>query len=1172
MALPLISTDAQIIRVTEGLFNQRPGYTFLTDFQSFVEGSSVAALADALINYIAPESNRALAEAIATNLELEGDAADIAADYLEAQFNANPSSLGEEVLNALNLFSGLVNDATFGAAAAKFNADVLASLEYSSNPANTAVVDSDSTDSTSGYDLTVLQDNLVGNSLDNLFQARVAQNANGEQANQLATGDILDGGAGNDTLSAKVIQASPLNGGPRMAITPETTDVENAHFEALTDALGGNNPVEINAKHMLGLDEIGSVMSDSSLVVSNLTTLTDSGVYEDRRNTEEVTIRMDHTGNGDVVTPESDLFVFFDQDYLVAGETSDSQVFYFLLDQDAEDALLAGETVGEDGGVLDRLDNINVDGIVINVIREGGVSQQVTIRVDGNINTDALDSHEEFVAALQSGLAEAIEADLLPADTEIYLDDTIRAFDEFGLPKHQAELQSGNISNIIPAIVVKTTDTSVQFEAEGFSSPEKLEGEYNVFGRVSDDFATDQLPVTSTIELEKVGRGSDGGDLTVGGMSSDLSNVWDSGSGSKGVQVFNISVSGDDTQDSSLASLQSTNNTLETVNISSVEGSEADLKIGNSATNAVLVNGIADNDDDMTTAMNSALKDVRTFNAVNFVNDASVYAYVSDESVAKYMDLTDSAADPAADNADFEYNFGAGHDMLNINISKTNLAQSGSTNREDFSMSIDGGAGNDTIKTQIGDGTGVAADHWYINSELNDNLVITAGSGNDVVHTWGAGSWNVNLGEGHDVIYSDNSGNQLNVANDVTLDSEDAADLNYNSGRAVWVLNSADQVTAGAAERHIDNLQSDANDNHAFYNAVVEVNLRGIIATAVVDEYNTTDLELNNIIKGIIEADEFLSDLIVAEDGPANTLVIRSLTDGVFDAADLAVTVAADNDFSLSSSQIAEFAAANGDVTIDTMEEVRALINDDIADWTAATDYDTAMAHDGATDLLGANSTAVTASTIVDGTGNDTIVLSTSGLDTEVVNLTNDDQRDVIYNATNAIINGLGRGDIVIGSNGEVLFERAIDSEDTSIVDDFIVNIDNGGNNGGGGNGVVRTPVNVEDLQTYDATADDFEFILDYATAGAKFANINGFDQGDAVRVVNAPAGSDFLFDSSDATSIDLAYGDVVAFSNAWVVSMGDLAEQLVTDVVAAADVPAQQAVLDTAWGDWFLV
>ncbi|MGB3751456.1 MAG: hypothetical protein WA945_07790, partial [Arcobacteraceae bacterium] len=83
---------------------------------------------------------------------------------------------------------------------------------------------------------------------------------------------------------------------------------------------------------MDGLNSIGSLQSDGDLVIDNLTTLTDSGDFADARNTEALTITMDHT------EVDSDLTVYFDEDYLLAGKTtSTSQANYWLLDQDATD-------------------------------------------------------------------------------------------------------------------------------------------------------------------------------------------------------------------------------------------------------------------------------------------------------------------------------------------------------------------------------------------------------------------------------------------------------------------------------------------------------------------------------------------------------------------------------------------------------------------------------------------------------------------------------------------------------------------------------------------------------------------------------------------------------------------------------------------------------------------
>jgi hypothetical protein len=983
MTLPLTSTDAQIIRLTEGLFDLRPGYTYLSDFRSYVEDNNINSFADALINFLGAPSDQELTDLIVVNLGLTGDAATVATEYLLGQFAANPNNRGMVTSQSLDIFSTLVNDDTFGAAAEQFNADVAASLTYSSNPNNTQVTGSENSDSV--MDLTVLNDNLVGTSRDNTFNADVVQNSLGEQTNELASGDYINGGAGTDALWAEVQPASPNNAGPSGSIKPITVDVEQAWFTALeTRGFTSSNgqTVVINAKDMLGLDAVASYQSDASLLIENLTTLMDDGVYENRRNTEEVTIVMDHSGNDIAVDAESDMTVLFDNDYLLAGQTSLAQAFYWLLDEKAE---LAGNEL--------RLAEIDTNGLIFDIDGEIYTVASEAARLAG--------THEGFVAALQEELANAQAAGEVPESVSISLNYEI--IDTTGL-------DDGSLSGPIPAIVVATN--SGVLTPIGFSKPEGLTGDYDVYGQFDNEFAQDNLPVVATIALEKVGRGAEGGDLTVGGMATDMANIWDYSDSAikEGIEVFNISVSGDDTQDSSVASLQSTNNTLTGVNVVSAAGSTADLFIGNHNTNMMMVNGTSNNDDDVTTLMNSALKDVRDFNAAGFANDLSLYAYVSDESVAKYMDLTDTAADPAADNADFKYTFGAGNDMLNINISKTNLAQSGSTNREDFSLDINGGAGNDTIETQIGDGetniNGAELPHWYQNSKINANLMIDAGSGNDVVRAWGSGSWIVDLGTGNDVMYSDNSGNQMNQAFDISSEMEDGADLNYNQGRATWVLNTADQnpLSGAVVARDIDNLLSDANNNYALFNATVTVNLKGLTATAVIDEYNTTDLELNNIIKDIIQNDEFLSDLIVAEDGPANTLVIRSLTDGDFTASNVSVSVTPDNDFSLNDAQISAFNAANG-TSITTLAGVYDHITSDRAAWNTKGDYRGALANDGIVELTGVDSDAATSNTITDGTGRDTIVASTSINDnTDTIILVADGQRDVVYNLTNATV------------------------------------------------------------------------------------------------------------------------------------------------------------------------
>ncbi len=62
---------------------------------------------------------------------------------------------------------------------------------------------------------------------------------------------------------------------------------------------------------------ISSDHSDANLTIQDVTTLDDDGVA---RNTEAITVGMKYTANADSRWAESDLHVYFDQDYLLAGQ------------------------------------------------------------------------------------------------------------------------------------------------------------------------------------------------------------------------------------------------------------------------------------------------------------------------------------------------------------------------------------------------------------------------------------------------------------------------------------------------------------------------------------------------------------------------------------------------------------------------------------------------------------------------------------------------------------------------------------------------------------------------------------------------------------------------------------------------------------------------------------
>ena len=131
--------------------------------------------------------------------------------------------------------------------------------------------------------------------------------------------------------------------------------------------------VTVDAKKITDIDHIGSYMSDGDLVIENLTTLTSDGVA---RNTDTITVTMDHTDNFNHDGDASDLTVFFDEDYLLSGQSVQSKAIYYLLDQDAD----MNNTDVDGDGVVDLLAYINTNGLRFTV--DGGEEQVIEFDQD----------------------------------------------------------------------------------------------------------------------------------------------------------------------------------------------------------------------------------------------------------------------------------------------------------------------------------------------------------------------------------------------------------------------------------------------------------------------------------------------------------------------------------------------------------------------------------------------------------------------------------------------------------------------------------------------------------------------------------------------------------------------------------------------------------------------
>ena len=317
--------------------------------------------------------------------------------------------------------------------------------------------------------------------------------------------------------------------------------------------------------------------------------------------------------------------------------------------------------------------------------------------------------------------------------------------------------------------------------------------------------------------------------------------------------------------------------------------------------------------------------DVRVIDASAFLGNVALNAYLSEDVVAKYLDRKDAAPGLAgADNRTFAYTLGSGNDRFDLALDYANLAASGTGTREDFVLNINAGAGHDVINVAVTadpdtpDLT-IATDAtpWYINQKFNANLTINAGTGNDTVSVYGSGDWTVILGSGNDTYYG-------------------AVDPGVE--KALWIFNTADQDPAGATARALDGNgpTSSANDNRILVNdgyvgvanngydgatemsglfglklrvvfedvsdstnVLPSVNGNGVYFSQAVDvptsgnnRFNVTDLNINQAIKAAINNDPVLSKLLVAEDGPANTLVVRALSDGTHVVDDLHIEFA----------------------------------------------------------------------------------------------------------------------------------------------------------------------------------------------------------------------------------------------------------------------------------------
>ena len=553
--------------------------------------------------------------------------------------------------------------------------------------------------------LTSATDVITGTSDDDEFNAYIQQNPfAGGISNSLSSADRLDGGAGNDRLYAEItgefIGVTGSVGGD-IDVQPRLKNIEEIDIEARDGvdrssfiSNGGEDEFEatVDGKNITDHEEIGSYFSDGDLKIENLTTLTSSGAA---RNTSEITITMDHTDNVNTDGDASDLIVLFDNDYLLSGQEAEGKIFYFLLDEDAE---LVNNP--------NRLNNIDVDGLRF-TIDTGNGPVEVTLEAAA---ANVAGTHQGFVNALQPALQALIADGTLPAGTTLTLDPTITT---------TTFIDDGSESDPIPAIVLTSGDGSPVI-ATGFSRIEEEIGEYDVFGRFNSINEIADQPISIDIDVHKVGRGGEGGDLIVGGKAEETPAGI-----AAGIEVFNLNVLGGSEKPSWINNLNSTGDALDTVIVTT------DLAVAGTGDVAdLIINEIGGASE----LGRNEETDVRVFDATAFEGDFTGFARLDEFG-----------------NGAHSYLLGGGNDRLSIDF-------------DSF-----GGAAGDSLVIN----TGAGDDVLRLNTEGNDT---TPGEGTDLEFL------DIETGAGDDTVFfnTDNANTGPNVPGDTT--TGDGASISTSAG------------------------------------------------------------------------------------------------------------------------------------------------------------------------------------------------------------------------------------------------------------------------------------------------------------------------------------------------------------------------------------------------------
>jgi hypothetical protein len=686
--------------------------------------------------------------------------------------------------------------------------------------------------------LTTTQDNIMGTAQNDTINAFIVNNADTAQS-----GDMISGGAGTDRLNADMATSSLF------ATTLHTTSVEEFAVRAEADNTSDNSQnnidagtvaVNIDAERMVGTNRYESNNSRADVVIEDVR-------IESDQITKDVTIAMVQTDPGNV-----DMGVYFDQHSLINAP-----------------AVAAG--AGIDLKVMDIFSAADRGNFL-----EKNPYNKVIFNLDGV--EYVVEIAEQYIRGtydqLLTGLTLAINATPGLETVTAAITGSFTGSDS----RTNTTISGGQ------TITLTTSDARI-FTTGGWAASGVMPADSSFVALQGLHVGTaSTYLVTSTILLDDVGRGSQGGDLIVGGLSTGDTST------SKGVEQFDITVE----RSSQLQEIQSTNNTLKEVYI--VNG----VTKGN-LTVVGQVTGTTGNTANLpaSDADTAGFTDVRVVDASAMVGSVNINAAITDASVAKYMNLKDTATSASADNITFNYALGSGNDTLTLDISESNLAAAGNTSREDFKLTVSGGAGNDTITTTIETANAAvannAANFWYSNSKDNANMSVDGGAGNDTIKTIGAGDMTITAGTGDDTVYTNNDALTVAASDVPEVQTITFADSSTNGTSDIDTMTPVVFSTVNAAGTTVTATFTPVQGANAAANAAAAaLALTGIAGTSII---STAVVSGNNVV---ITYDAATGDVapITITGGEADTqasVATAITTAGVNDTAAVAAVAEVSN-------------------------------------------------------------------------------------------------------------------------------------------------------------------------------------------------------------------------------------------------------------------------------------